>query len=137
MEDTTMLAALTCGLPCWMAEQDVCRGSCGGRNHGLMRRGGEQPERTKHHLGRLYTLVAITDYMEADKMVSDDYGSWLRNVGYGKGKSYPHERIIKNMATPSQLKWSEVRAVDVGLDRWGRPEDKHLVWEKVGVPRTW
>lgn len=133
--DYTTVAGLTCGLNCWMAKEDICRCSCGSLNHGIMRdNGGVQPERTKHQQGKLYKLVAVIgSYIDAEQLVRDDYGSWLKKVGYSGGNRYPHERMIKNLASPSQRKWREV----VNVPGEGRYDDKYLVWERVDVPRTW
>src|SRR5436305_4038375 len=41
-----ILTDATCGEACWMAREDVCRCSCGGRNHGCLRTAdGVQPVR--------------------------------------------------------------------------------------------
>lgn len=127
----------TCGMACWSAREEVCRCSCSGRNHGAMRDGGAQPERTKTVKGTVYRLVAVTTYIEADRLVHVDYGDWLRSVGRTLRGHYPHERMLQNMATASQMKWYEVQNTDVGLNHHGRPEDKHLVWERIDAPRTW
>jgi len=137
MLGTVLVPGMTCGAACWMAREDVCRCSCNGVNHGIMRQGGEQPERTRHKQGIMYQLIAVTSYGGASKMKTDDYGSWLDKVGYRSGRLYPHERVVHNKATASQMKWPEVQAVDLGLDQRGRPEEKHLVWERTDIARTW
>ena len=63
----TMMAVLTsqtCGEACWHAREEVCRCSCGGRNHGCLKHGGEQPERTSKIGGHLYKLAAVGRYGE-------------------------------------------------------------------------
>lgn len=50
----------TCGDACWHAREDVCRCSCGGRNHGCLRdENGTQPARTRKLHGTAYQLVAV------------------------------------------------------------------------------
>jgi len=50
----------TCGEACWHAREDVCRCSCGGRNHGCLRNGsGARPERTSRISGIMYRLRAV------------------------------------------------------------------------------
>jgi len=50
----------TCGAACWMALEDVCRCSCGGRNHGVLRSGAAtQPTRTRKLDGHVYELLAV------------------------------------------------------------------------------
>lgn len=134
----TLFSAITdatCGEACWSAREDVCRCSCGGKNHGITRNGAGIPERTRKKQGRVYKLIAVTGYGEACDLAREDYGSWLRNVGYESGTLYPHERIIYNRAQSHQLKWPEVQNNRV-YDRRGE-DDTYLVWERVGVPRTW
>ncbi len=64
MTQNAVLAAIqtetTCGAACWMALEDICRCSCGGRNHGVLRSAnGVQPTRTRKIDGHVYTLLAV------------------------------------------------------------------------------
>lgn len=137
METTISAIGHTCGMACWAAKEDVCRCSCGGRNHGILRNGDESLERTMHRKSKVYRLVAITTYGEADRLVCDDYGSWLDKVGYGgatslmgySGQRYPHERLIQAKAQPNALKWPEV--INAGIS------EPYLVWERMDAPKTW
>lgn len=54
-----ILTTQTCGESCWHAKEDVCRCSCGGRNHGCLNHGGEKPERTAKIAGHMYRLLAV------------------------------------------------------------------------------
>ena len=50
----------TCGEACWCAHEDICRCSCNGRNHGVLRsQDGERPERTRKLNGYIYRLIAV------------------------------------------------------------------------------
>src|SRR5689334_12320533 len=53
------LTEATCGDACWSAREDICRCSCGGKNHGCMRdESGQRPERTAKIDGVRYVLKA-------------------------------------------------------------------------------
>jgi len=53
----------TCGMNCWLAEEDECRCSCGGANHGIMlKEGNEQPKRMAKIDGTFYELEGIGKY---------------------------------------------------------------------------
>lgn len=132
-----ILTGTTCGLPCWYAREEVCRCSCGGANHSIMTaEGATQPERQRKVRSVVYRLVAVTTYSEASDMVRDDYGSWLKKVGYASGRMYPTERMIHNKATPSQEKWAEVAAVQLDPNAHWTERDKYLVWERTDIART-
>jgi hypothetical protein len=100
-----------------------------------MREGGTQPERRKQKGYQTYRLVAVTTYMVAYTIIDDDRAEWYRGAGHVPGRMYP-DRMIQNMATKAQLKWVEVANTDIGLTWRGESEDKHLVWERVDMPRT-
>lgn len=58
----TVLAVLTsqtCGEPCWHAREEVCRCSCGGKNHGCLTHGHERPERHAKIDGHAYRLAGV------------------------------------------------------------------------------
>lgn len=77
MSIVAMLTGSTCGEACWCAAEDVCRCSCGGKNHGIFRRGGDRPKRTSKIDGTVYELTAVGErevYADADKV--------NRSVGY-------------------------------------------------------
>ena len=62
------LSEATCGEPCWEAREDVCRCSCGGKNHGCMRTAdGIRPTRNAKIDGYRYELKAVGNdiYSEA------------------------------------------------------------------------
>jgi len=73
-----MLEALyteqTCGDACWHAREDVCRCSCGGKNHGCLRtEDGEQPNRTRRIKDMMYQLVAVSPSPETCTAAIDAY----------------------------------------------------------------
>jgi len=58
-----VLTGETCGDACWHAREDICRCSCGGKNHGCLRTAdGVQPVRTRRIGGRMYRMVAVESY---------------------------------------------------------------------------
>lgn len=60
MTSITVTTGQTCGDACWHAREDLCRCSCGGRNHGCLRtKDGEQPIRTRKVGGYAYKLAAV------------------------------------------------------------------------------
>lgn len=53
------LSEITCGEACWCAKEDICKCSCGGKNHGILRTpDGVQPVRTSKIDGYRYELLA-------------------------------------------------------------------------------
>ena len=69
---TAFLTEATCGEACWNAREEICRCSCGGKNHGCLRvTGSEQPVRSAKIDGYRYELVAVGKsglYAEAEKI---------------------------------------------------------------------
>jgi hypothetical protein len=60
-----VLTSQTCGEACWHAREDVCRCSCGGRNHGcLLNVGAARPERTCKIDGVRYKLAGVGNYRD-------------------------------------------------------------------------
>ena len=60
-----ILSDITCGEACWCAKEDICRCSCGGKNHGILRtENGTQPVRTAKIDGYRYELLAVGDRSE-------------------------------------------------------------------------
>lgn len=80
-----IMTSQTCGEACWHAREEVCRCSCGGKNHGCLSHGGQRPERTSRIDGHLYKLQAVG-------LRSDIYGEAER-INREAGFSYvqkPH-----------------------------------------------
>lgn len=55
----SILTSQTCGEPCWHAREEICRCSCGGKNHGCLTHGGERPERHAKIDGIPYKLAGV------------------------------------------------------------------------------
>ena len=76
MTQNAILAAIqtesTCGEACWSARDDVCRCSCGGRNHGVLRGSdSSRPDRTSKIAGYVYRLEAVGKYSEIWRQAYD------------------------------------------------------------------
>lgn len=95
-----ILTSQTCGEACWHAAEEVCRCSCGGRNHGCLKSAdGVRPVRMAKIAGHRYKLAAVgmrSDVMPAAKELN---GRQWRAVerptlvidGEGKGVDWtPH-----------------------------------------------
>lgn len=55
-----LVTEATCGEACWQAREDICRCSCGGKNHGCLRGvDGARPMRTAKLDGIMYELKAV------------------------------------------------------------------------------
>ncbi len=132
----------TCGEACWEAREDICRCSCGGKNHGILRKGGERPQRTRKMQQYRYTLQAVVvGYSAACRAVRDlnstvpDYDPWRWNPSGGDcGDPY-----TKQKAGRSALNWQEV---DPFVDHWARSQNQdlyemmheiYLIWRRQDV----
>ena len=133
-DGVSIVTTATCGDGCWHAREDVCRCSCGGRNHGILCRGGAMPKRTSRADQSLYELVAVIPgrgegeaWIDAIKRTDaavlqvtaerfPDLDSFAYG-GYGRaGKLRP---VLDRKVSASQAKWPEVQAV---------PGAYRLVW---------
>ena len=79
----TLLQGHTCGEACWHAREDVCRCSCGGRNHGCLRDGNTQPDRVCRKGQYIYKLLAV---------LSDDKRC---GIGYSEACNLVDRFIVK------------------------------------------
>ena len=71
---TTLSIAITdatCGEACWMAREDVCRCSCGGKNHAVLRDGRDRPERMSKIQGHAYKLTSVGEYRDIYRLAAD------------------------------------------------------------------
>lgn len=135
MEQGLGVRAGTCSMACWMAQEDVCRCMCGGRNHGLMRYGGEQPGRYRQRKGISYQLVAIASgiraYREADRLVRQlrEAAPQLEHFGF----FYRDENeAFSEPVSGHALKWPECQpALDMAqtLMPYNSPKP-YLVWAR-------
>ena len=123
-----MLAILTghtCGDACWHAREEVCRCSCGGKNHGILRTAtGTRPLRTRKIDGNFYELAAIClphTSNEEERRVMDERFPGLDWCGYGEYRQESTMPVLARKISDTQAKWPEVQAV---------PGATYLIWAR-------
>lgn len=110
--DANLLATLTgttCGFACWEAREDVCRCSCGGKNHGILAHGGEQPQHQAKIAGHVYKLAAVGSWPDI-RQQAYDYNvpkDSAGNYDYRQAK-YGRNAAVDKPPTANQRKWPEV-----------------------------
>jgi len=121
-----ILTGHTCGDACWHAREEICRCSCGGKNHGILRTAnGVRPVRTRKIDGNFYELVAIcipgTSNAE-EKRISDERFPGLDWCGYGDYRPEKTMPVLARKISESQAKWPEVQAIEGATYLiWARP----------------
>jgi hypothetical protein len=118
------LTEATCGEACWEAREDVCRCSCGGRNHGCLRTpDGVRPTRNAKIDGYRYELKAVGknlgDQARAiNKAAGDKHvklGTWECDYPWQTNEPNAPARLKK--ATKDQLaKWPELASFREKID---------------------
>jgi hypothetical protein len=98
------LTDATCGEACWQAREDICRCSCGGKNHGCMRSAdGQQPERTARIDGYRFKLAGVGD------------GVWdtAKNINTAAGYTFVYASTSRDMPyVPAKLRYPSDRQID-------------------------
>lgn len=138
-----ILSDITCGEACWCAKEDICKCSCGGKNHGILRTAdGTRPVRTAKIDGYKYELLAVGErhnlYPEVDKLIkalplkATDKISDELTYHYHWHDTDKGSPIRLKYATPIQVEhWDELTAFR-GL---GRNEfilkNISLIWKQV------
>jgi hypothetical protein len=117
-----VLTGSTCGFACWEAQEETCRCSCGGRNHGIMRGGiladgKAKPNRQAKIDGVFYTLVEVAEW----RSIKTDVSTILNDSGprkvymYTVGDASVYSWTDKDEGSPcrvkpiskAQMKWPE------------------------------
>lgn len=138
----SILTAATCGAECWYAKQDVCRCSCGGKNHGVMlTKDGTQPERTARIDGFMYRLEAVGPYTKINDLANRALTQlgWKRldpKITYGDGTiyhfaHYAHDTgsaIRAKPASGNQLNWPEVK-------QFANCNHPYILWVKTPMDK--
>lgn len=102
------LTEATCGEACWSAREDVCRCSCGGKNHGCMRTAdGVQPERSAKIDGFRYFLKAVDGAYEAARKINKAHGAF--KIGRSDYTFYKNET---DKGAPARMKLATHAQVD-------------------------
>ena len=134
------LSAQTCGEACWHAREDVCRCSCGGKNHGCLRSAsGEQPVRSAKIMGDMHTLVAVGTEGElieqAHTLNRERMGDSFWYGAPSARESYLAGPAKLRKATESQLeRWPELahlRDWRAHCERWEWRKAPYLLWLEV------
>lgn len=148
-----VLTSHTCGEACWQAREEICRCSCGGKNHGCLRvEGAARPERTSMIDGHRYKLVAVGRYIDLagdartinnaagykaiDKpylvtsenaYLPDDKPYWRQYRYHWEGTDKGAPARLKS-ASASQRNWAE-------LSGWKEHKhDLYLLWQRLEMP---
>ena len=113
----------TCGFACWEAREPVCRCSCGGKNHGILARGGPRPERTCQIKGSMYRLAAVGNWLDIRKAAYDynvpggDYNKirlgWAAAIDKSPTKTQRHWPEVVN----SGIEYSQVQLLWMPVSR--------------------
>lgn len=135
-----ILTGSTCGDACWHAREEVCRCSCGGKNHGILNHGGERPKRTARIDGNLYELVAVipgpstgecwksvfdrTDN-ERNRIMAERFPN-IDTWAYGNYRQEKTLPVVDRKISESQSRWTEVAAI---------PNANRLVWARPAGAR--
>ena len=117
----------TCADACWYAREDVCRCSCGGANHGVLKDGdgAERPARTKRMRNKRYELVGVAiGYGNAYRTIRDmglreTYTREYDNVGDCHVQSVPADKFGK---------WRELDGFEPNRRFQEHP---HFIWKRV------
>jgi len=137
-----VLTGSTCGFACWMAEQDTCRCSCYGKNHGIMLTdGAEQPRRQAKINGERFYLAVIGDERSISHervlqaFEESEYGEPFATASYPgssykaiRGNDYWNKRRAlwwAKTASASQMKWSECQPFYNPERPWRKPR---ILW---------
>ena len=105
-----IMTSQTCGEACWHAREDVCRCSCGGKNHGCLSHGGERPERTSKISGDVYLLQAVGKRRD----ISSDATRINREAGFSSVDKPIY--VIESHGDKTKADWDLAR--EQGKDAW-------------------
>lgn len=141
----SILTDQTCGEACWHAREEICRCSCGGKNHGCLKAGeGEQPIRTCKIAGERYELHAIGWHRELYKDAEAMNEKGFRSIDR-RDPNYPYHYTWRETdeGAPARLKtaapaaienWPELRAYRDHPDFLNRRNAIYVLWRKIEQP---
>lgn len=130
------LTEATCGEACWEAREDVCRCSCGGKNHGCMRTAdGTRPTRNAKIDGVRYELKAIGDVHAQCESINKafprkpvKYGT--HEIVYPWNYTDPNAPARVKKATKDQLaKWPELASAREAIE--SLKATGHYCWHEI------
>ena len=126
-----LMTAATCGDACWHAREDICRCSCGGKNHGCLRdANGVKPVRTARIDGVMRRLAGVGNGVgeEAQRlnMLANEHYKYAADC---RDRCFARIPARIRCATRAQIaKWPELTAYRE-LKPWERRP--YLLWIKV------
>ena len=126
-----IFSEITCGAGCWSAQEDVCKCSCGGKNHGLTLKGGCADKIVKID-GLRYKLFEVGAYNhlylkcrdllhDSKKSLSYNGAYWYRFSHSDKNSPFRLKPISEN-----QKKWAECSHLET-------IRFPYAIWQKVEV----
>ena len=140
-----VLTGATCSTACWEAREEICRCSCGGRNHGIAKQGQRGPRTCKAGRAR-YELVAVVarsdkPYQLATDMSEAATGERQRGNFSMRPNWGPPPLFAVEPSTRAQQKWPEVGQAFAGWDEREPREAPidlhqrrpHLIWKRIST----
>ena len=111
-----ILSDITCGEACWCAKEDVCRCSCGGKNHGILRTpDGVQPIRQAKIDGYRYELLAVGErselWPECSRLLKE---LPARTTDKSAGMTYTYHWQETDKGSPIRMKY----ATAIQAEKW-------------------
>lgn len=155
----TFFSDITCGEGCWEAKEDVCRCSCGGKNHGINLRGGNA-KRTAKINGYRYELHSVGKYKDlreqVEQLIRDqdvasgemkfEGGNYFARSSYDRNKWFltSHIRptrynigrknnryVLKYASLPQCLKWKELGYFEIATNQDRYHAGAAILWQQV------
>ncbi len=130
-EVSVFITEQTCGEACWSAREDVCRCSCGGKNHGCLREAnGVRPVRTSKIDGRMYELQGVGEGVEdVARAINEADGVTFLYAATSRDTMYRSLRAKLRAASAAQVeRWPELAAYR-NKERWEL--NPYLLWVRV------
>ncbi len=111
-----ILTENTCGEACWCAREEICRCSCGGKNHGILRTPeGTQPVRTSKIDGYRYELLAVGKREELHDQIKRLMASLpIRSEQWAESNHYVYHWEYTEKGSPIRVKY----ATPVQCEHW-------------------
>jgi len=137
------LSEATCGEACWEAREDVCRCSCGGKNHGCMRTAdGTRPKRTAKIDSHRYELKAVGGpelHAEAQAINKAAGPYRVDPVTYSDGSKgqYTYHYRETDTGAPARLKPATKDQVARWPELAAYRENLPDVWAKANPEKCW
>lgn len=132
-----VITGTTCGEACWHAREDVCRCSCGGKNHGCLRdANGERPLRTSKIDGVRYELRGVGGDVEKQAQAINAAAGIPYHYAHTARDHYGYTpEAVMRPPTKSQWNWPELTAEKERISTlpaydW-RGRSVYLLWVRV------